>query len=450
MGKSNIKYTIDEVREIVESKGYKFLDNVYNGIRSHINVVDDCGYFYYTTLYQLLKSPPCIIHKANIHSIKNIKKWLIDNDKTIDILSEKYIGKNTTMLLWKCLKENCGKTFDMAWERMLDSGNCPHCSSKFVNKFNNLEYLYPELAKQWHETKNGNLKPNQFTSFNSSDKVWWRCPKNPKHEWQSKISNRHIRGCPYCAGTFADDEYNLRVYFPEICKEWDYYNNATDPSKYTPYSNHKVWWICKTCEHTWNANISSRTMHNTNCPACANQCVTEENSLLTKNPKLTKEWNSTKNGDMTPKDLTWGSNKKVWWECSKCSHEWIMTPAARNNGRGCPRCNLSRGENTISCILDKHNIFYIPQYKFEGCINILTLHFDFYLPHHNLAIEFQGGQHYKSVKFFGGEEKLKYQQQCDQIKRDYCINNEINLLEIPYWDFDNIEEILVKELKNYN
>lgn len=56
-------------------------------------------------------------------------------------------------------------------------------------------------------------------------------------------------------------------------------------------------------------------------------------------PHLLKEWHPTKNGDLTPKDITQGSVKKVWWLCSKDDdHEWQSTVNNRTNGTGCPVC----------------------------------------------------------------------------------------------------------------
>jgi hypothetical protein len=72
------------------------------------------------------------------------------------------------------------------------------------------------------------------------------------------------------------------------------------------------------------------------------------------------------------------------------------------------------------------------------------------LSEYNICIEYQGEQHYKAVEFFGGKDQFKTQQKLDKIKRDYCKNNNIKLLEIPYWDFNNIEQILLKELNLIN
>lgn len=117
-----------------------------------------------------------------------------------------------------------------------------------------------------------------------------------------------------------------------------------------------------------------------------------------------------------------------------------QTPNHHSHGCGCPKCNESKGEKNIRKILDNKNIEYIIQYKFNDCIHIKQLKYDFYLPKYNICIEFDGKQHYKSVKWFGGDKTLKYIQKNDKIKNEYCLKNNIRLLRIRY--DDNIELVL--------
>jgi DNA-directed RNA polymerase subunit RPC12/RpoP len=97
-----------------------------------------------------------------------------------------------------------------------------------------------------------------------------------------------------------------------------------------------VWWICSK-GHEWHATILSRNK-GSGCPYCSNKATCEDNCLMTANPILSKEWNSTKNGSLTPKDVTPGSNKKVWWICSK-GHEWETKVSHRSKGSRCPYCS---------------------------------------------------------------------------------------------------------------
>ena len=105
---------------------------------------------------------------------------------------------------------------------------------------------------------------------------------------------------------------------------------------------------------------------------------------------------------------------------------------------------LAKGQ--CQSFFDDNNIAYVSQYRFEDCKNIRTLPFDFYLPDYNICVEYDGELHYKSVDYFGGEKALQDTQMRDDIKTQYCINNNIHLIRIPYWEFENINTILSSEL----
>ena len=102
------------------------------------------------------------------------------------------------------------------------------------------------------------------------------------------------------------------------------------------------------------------------------------------------------------------------------------------NGNGCPCCKTSKGELNIKMILDKNNIKYIQQHKFDDCRYINPLPFDFYLPHLNTCIEYDGIQHFEPVVFFGGERGLSILQRTDLIKNNYCMDNNIILIRVDY------------------
>ncbi len=112
--------------------------------------------------------------------------------------------------------------------------------------------------------------------------------------------------------------------------------------------------------------------------------------------------------------------------------EFEQSPEEHINGCGCPVCRESRGERQIRLFLIENNIKFIPQHKFDDCKYILKLPFDFYLPDHNVCIEFNGEQHYKPVKFFGGVKNFELTLKRDKIKENYCIKNSIKLIVIPF------------------
>ena len=126
--------------------------------------------------------------------------------------------------------------------------------------------------------------------------------------------------------------------------------------------------------------------------------------------------------------------------------EFKQRPSDHLSGCGCPICRESRGEKKIRNYLINNQIKFIPQYKFNDCKNDSQLPFDFYLPDYNICVEYNGIQHYKPVKHFGGEERFILQQKCDKIKLDYCNIKNISLIIIKY--NENIEEVLIKKIKN--
>jgi very-short-patch-repair endonuclease len=110
------------------------------------------------------------------------------------------------------------------------------------------------------------------------------------------------------------------------------------------------------------------------------------------------------------------------------------------NGCGCPSCNESKGEKKIKNILESNRIDYETQKTFDGCIYKQKLKFDFYLPEYNMCIEFDGEQHFKPKKHWGGVDNLDKVILRDNIKNNYCINNGIKLIRIKY--NDDVENIL--------
>lgn len=62
-----------------------------------------------------------------------------------------------------------------------------------------------------------------------------------------------------------------------------------------------------------------------------------------------------------------------------------------------------------------------------------------------ILIECQGQQHYMPVEIFGGEQQFKKQKEYDNKKKEYCLNKNLKLIEIPYWDYEKIDEKYIKE-----
>ena len=129
----------------------------------------------------------------------------------------------------------------------------------------------------------------------------------------------------------------------QLMAEWDWEKNAElgfDPTKLTCGSGKKVWWKCKQ-GHSWLTEINSKKK-GSGCPICAGKRVLVGfNDLATTHVQIATEWHPTKNGNLSPSDVTAGSGKKVWWLC-KLGHDWETSVAKRTAGEGCPYCNHHR------------------------------------------------------------------------------------------------------------
>jgi len=138
------------------------------------------------------------------------------------------------------------------------------------------------------------------------------------------------------------------------------------------------------------------------------------------------------NGRITPVDKYVNTHTKIRFKCKVCDHIFSAEPNAVIRTSGCPNCKKSKGEQLISDTLDSLGVYYIRQYSFEQCRYKRTLYFDFFLPEHNLLIEYDGKQHYYPIKFFGGINGYKETVKRDYVKTVFAEKNGITLIRIPY------------------
>ena len=119
-----------------------------------------------------------------------------------------------------------------------------------------------------------------------------------------------------------------------------------------------------------------------------------------------------------------GANEKICIICPIHGEFW-QTPANHLRGQGCPKCNSSKLEENLSYVLDLNRIEYIRQYKIK---ELGRQSLDFYLPQYHIAIECQGKQHFESITFFGGEKGFNKIIKRDRLKRELCVENNVDLL----------------------
>ncbi len=255
------------------------------------------------------------------------KEWHVIRNAPLTPLDVTF--ESSKKVWWKCSKGH-------EWETVVcgrSMRGCPYCGNKKVCDDNCLTTVNPRLAREWHPIKNS-LTPYDVT-FGSGAKIWWQCESG--HEWRTSVASRsNGTNCPYCSGRKASKENCLATVNPKLAKEWHpTQNGILTPSDIASKSNKKAWWICSK-GHEWRAVVNNRA-YGKGCPYCSGHKVSKDNCLAALNPKLAKEWHSTKNGDLTPSDVTVSSAIRIWWKCSE-GHEWEAIIATRSNGCGCPYC----------------------------------------------------------------------------------------------------------------
>lgn len=271
-----------------------------------------------------------------------------------------------------------------------------------------------------------------------------KCECNQCHYcWSSAPTNLlQGQGCPNCSKKVKPTQNEFIAKIKNInsnIKILGKYQNATT----------KVKCQCLIDGCIWEAQPTN-LLQGRGCPECAKR------NRLVKTRKSHKQFIEeieAINADIEILDKYINNQTKIKCKCLIDGHCWEAIPANLLQGIGCPVCNSPKGEKRVKKFLIYNNIDYISQHKFNDCQHNKPLSFDFYLPDYNMCIEYDGKQHFEPVCFGGisyeqAKIKLKTQVQNDNIKTKYCQDNNIKLLRIPYWEFDNIENILKLKINN--
>lgn len=308
-----------------------------------------------------------------------------------------------------------------------------------VNRFNNGKECTDYLNKNGIKTITCLTYGGKFKA-----KSLFKCNIDG-YEWESTLDavrNARASGCPMCGNV-------ARIICIDEVNKWLKYNNRNIKclhyAKRVGDSSSKF--KCIIDGYEWNAKFSN-IKSGKGCPVCSKvkriKDINEVNKWLRDNDK-----------NMICIDYCGNVIDISIFKCNSCNKTWKSTFNNIKNGNSCPHCSASKGERHIAKILDNNNIKYIAQYWFDDCRIKLPLPFDFALFKDNKLIglcEYQGEQHYKPVDFANkgsewAEKQFNKNKFSDNTKRIYCKENNIPLLEIPYWEYDNAENILIDFLK---
>ena len=353
------------------------------------------------------------------YSYEYIKEY-VENFGYI-LLSTEY-KNNLTKLLIKCPK---GHEYEVSFSNFKNNkSGCPYCAG-------NARYSYVEV-KEYIESFGYKLLSQEYT--NAREKLKLQCPEG--HIWEVRFYSFKNNGtrCFHCkvkersekrkhSYDFVKNEFEKEGY---KLLSTEYHKNDENLLVECPkghnyevrFNNFKQGKRCPICE------LEKRPTYKKFSYEYVKKTIEDEGYFL-----LSKNYE--------------GCYEDLIIRCPE-NHIYVVNfNNFKNNNRRCPYCNESKGEKRIAIYLNSENISFIPQHKFEGLYGVRggLLSYDFYLPQYNILIEYQGQYHDGTSKRQTIED-FETQQEHDRRKKEYAKKNNYKLLEIWYWDFDRIEEIL--------
>lgn len=286
-----------------------------------------------------------------------------------------------------------------------------------------------KILKIYREVKNGKTRIYIDYVCGECGFIW------KKINWDA-IKKRQTKYCKECKE--REKKYTVDFIEKELIKlgfKWLNKDNYID-------ANSPLETKCLKCGKIAKANVTNRVIDKRQC----NRCIGQDVKTIEEFKKEVYELEGN-NYTVLSNLYTETHASNILIKHNECGHEYLVSRSNFRKGRRCPNCNKSKGEIKISNYLQNKKINFISQKEFDDLLGVGrgNLSYDFYLLDYNLLIEYQGKYHDGSVSY-QSEEEFKKQQEHDRRKREYAKKHNIDLLEIWYWDFDNIENILEERL----
>ena len=301
---------------------------------------------------------------------------------------------------------------------------CPKCGRLLQAKNHNLKAKneFQEKANKLHNFK---YDYSKVEYVNSRTKVCIICPEHGEF-WQTPNSHLNGQGCPKC-GVIEVHNKQRKSNEQFVKDARNIHGDKYDYSKVN-YKDRKstITIICPI--HGDFEQTPSKHLQGHGCPKCGGSLKLNTLEFIEKAIKI--------HGEKYDYSKVEYINATIPVTIICPIHgEFLQSPHSHLSGSGCAKCNQSKGESFIKNYLYEKGIKFIEQYQIKVPSHIRERGYckiDFYLPDFNTFIEYNGEQHYKPIKRFGGEIKFTKQQIRDNYIKDYCKLNLINFLEIPY------------------
>lgn len=382
------------------------------------------------------------------------KRWYEDKGYVFTHVGDTFIVKgedvhpnSSVYVNVKC--DHCGKVFSQQYyyytkTQKKNGTECVQCKGK-CNAERSLkkrqEKFYQKALNVCEERGYKIIsKPSDYV--NSSSIITYYCCKHGIK--QCRWSN-FIRGfcCNECGNEIISNKNRLST--GQLLENVNKKNASVllNPEDYIDNSTSNLCFRCTKCGNLFYTSLVSFNMNSGFCQQCGlNSQIKNRQKPINEVIDIIESKNQ--NTLLNPQDYKNSNTNNLQIKCGSCGKIFMQSLSnyQKSNLTGkCPDCNeTSYGEFLVATYLEKYNVKYKRWHKYDDCKDKRYLPFDFYLPDYNMVIEFDGIQHYEPI---WGEDAFKMTKLHDAMKNQYCRWNNINLLRIPYWERENIENILV-------
>lgn len=363
---------------------------------------------------------------------ESVRQFILDNNIDVELLSE-YIDMYTKMK-FKC---SCGNIF---YTNLHEFNNKKfpkrQCNSCGRNKSNDKNKIKCDDIKKYLIDNNYSCKLLSDTYVNCDSKLEFECECG-NHFFASWSNIKKMTGlCKSCSGKLKSNMFSYSIEELNNISNDIYKNNEFKICK--RLKNRKILIKHNKCNNTFEIRLD-HFINGNGCSIC--NLSNKDNGNLSNEEFVLRLNNMFPDYEVLDEYIN--NRTRLRLRCKICNTVFI-NDASHIFSRGCkcPICNGSIGEISVSNYLKNKKISFIPQYRFDDCIDKRALPFDFYLDELNICIEYQGRQHYEYVDYFGDKDVFEKQLKHDNIKRKYCEDNNIQLIEIPYWEFNNLNLFL--------
>lgn len=460
------KFSYEYVKSYIEKFKYKLLSQEYTNTTKELELKCPNGHYIKMTFSNFRRGARCVYCQG----LKLTYEFVKENIESFgyQLLSTEYIGSGYKLDMI-CTE---GHLCSISWDNFKQGNRCSICSfalskekeiqTRIKNNGSLGDYLFEisngNIEMYWDYKKNNYLDPYKV-SKGSNQYILIKCQEKDYHESYNVICYSFTNGtrCPYC-NSFASGKVHIKDSFAQwgidnlgedfLKKYWDYEKNVLNPWTISTSNNRNIYIKCQeTNYHGTYKTSCTNFKKGMRCSYCSHRKIHPLDSLGALYPQVIDLW-SDKN-KKSPYEYAPQSSKKVFWKCDLGQHEDYERAiyASLVCEFRCPFCNISKGERTILKYLQKRNIIFIQQKQYNNLLGVGNglLSYDFYLPDYNLLIEYQGEFHDGNTRK-QTKKDIERQKEHDRRKREHANKNNIKLLEIWYWDFDKIEEILEREL----